>query len=467
MQAMAKVLALVVLVALPAVRRCAEVMQCEAVGPCTASMAPDFVWAPRDAPLLSGDEKVDCMLCGLPPIYWINLARSKDRHDRMLQRLEGVIEHTKVDAVSPATMVKLLSPSTLTSLRVSNTEGEIASALSQIKAVAMAYDAGHEMALVLEDDVTDELIPLWVHPLETITSALPSDWALLQLHLITGDKMWEGMRQEWEHNGAPIAFKQTSVHWGAAAYLIHRRGMKKLLDVFRNDEPDAEFPFKVPEIPNIEREYADFRGDVGVLYKFVSPAFVATPPLFTEEDTGTNMTTHTEMRDYENSIIRDKRVSRQQTIDWMAQSKELRSIPAVAKSASCNLLDMSVVSFECVPAQYSRKPPTSRTEGVLTLVPTTSPFGCDPYTVERKAPVMLVSRGECSFADKARHAEAVGAQALVIVDRPDQPLVPPDLGDMDVRIPVVMVTAEQGHQLSEAIAEEEEGGVAAAIQLVI
>jgi hypothetical protein len=376
----------------------------------------------------------------------------------MLQRLVGVVRHKKVDAVSPATIVKLLPPATLESLRVSNTEGEIASAMSQIKAVAMAYDDGHEMALILEDDVTDELVPLWTHTLQAITSSLPEDWALLQLHLITGDKMWEGMRKAWQELGTPVAFKQTSVHWGAAAYVIHRRGMKKLLNIFR--DVDSPFPFKVPPIPNIEREYADFRGDVGVLYKFVSPAFVATPPLFTEEDTGTNMTTHTESRSYEDSIIRDKRVSRQQTIEWMTLAKELHSIPAAAKSAACEILD---TPFHCVPAQYRLTPPSFKTMGILRSTPG---FGCEPYTLDTgNDAIILAVRGQCSFATKAQQASDVGGRALIIIDRPGNELAPPDLGDATVGIPVVMVSAQQGEELLNTLRHRPK--TRASIQLVI
>jgi Peptidase family M28/PA domain len=65
--------------------------------------------------------------------------------------------------------------------------------------------------------------------------------------------------------------------------------------------------------------------------------------------------------------------------------------------------------------------------------------------------VAVVARGECFFRDKARHAEAAGAVALLIVDGESDEPPSATLGAPGIRIPVVAVGAAAGRALGQRV----------------
>lgn len=74
--------------------------------------------------------------------------------------------------------------------------------------------------------------------------------------------------------------------------------------------------------------------------------------------------------------------------------------------------------------------------------------------------ILIVTRGECAFVDKARKAQKAGAAAVIIIDNvpdtsaDDQPMFAMS-GDGvdDVKIPVVFLYSREGHSLKKAIAD--------------
>lgn len=75
-----------------------------------------------------------------------------------------------------------------------------------------------------------------------------------------------------------------------------------------------------------------------------------------------------------------------------------------------------------------------------------------------KGRILIVSRGECAFVDKARKAQKAGAAAVIIIDNvpdtsaDDQPMFAMS-GDGvdDVKIPIVFLYSREGLTLKKAI----------------
>lgn len=64
--------------------------------------------------------------------------------------------------------------------------------------------------------------------------------------------------------------------------------------------------------------------------------------------------------------------------------------------------------------------------------------------------ISLVDRGGCNYAVKARFAQAAGATAVVVVDKPDDPvpvLPPADDAGTPIAIPLVQISQDAGHAL--------------------
>lgn len=81
-------------------------------------------------------------------------------------------------------------------------------------------------------------------------------------------------------------------------------------------------------------------------------------------------------------------------------------------------------------------------------------------SAERHDTILLAVRGTCQFADKARHAVALGATALVLINAgEDQHAVWSMAGDdgkdlETLALPAVMVSAASGHRLLDLVEEE-------------
>ena len=66
--------------------------------------------------------------------------------------------------------------------------------------------------------------------------------------------------------------------------------------------------------------------------------------------------------------------------------------------------------------------------------------------VSARGSIVLVQRGETTFAQKAQAAQDAGATALIVSNSDPLPFRG-DVGDIDARIPVVSVSGEQGSVL--------------------
>ena len=162
------------------------------------------------------------------PIYYINLDRSPIRKERIEKHLAKYgVKSTRISAIDGknAQCGEMDGVSYHCEFLLMK-QAEIACTLSHLKAIRRAYNDGHEYALILEDDVTFELVPFWQkNALQNIIMKVPSTTGIIQLS-------WNGGNAQCDYSDElTIQHNPTNKYcYSAAAYIITRKGMKDIID---------------------------------------------------------------------------------------------------------------------------------------------------------------------------------------------------------------------------------------------
>ena len=107
--------------------------------------------------------------------FYINLDRSSDRREHMEKTFNSRFEtFNRIQAVDG----NLLQDTG------NITKYELATTMSHIKAVKIAYDSGLEDVIIMEDDMRIDYIQYWDKSVRDIVKAAPSDVECLQLQCI-------------------------------------------------------------------------------------------------------------------------------------------------------------------------------------------------------------------------------------------------------------------------------------------
>jgi len=119
-----------------------------------------------------------------------------------------------------------------------NSKGPIT---SHIKALKQWYDSTKEdYAFFCEDDLSLEPVSYWNFTWEEFIDSLPNDWECVQLSWIRPENRNIELRdRQWDD-------------WGAAAYLIKRDYVKKIIDNYYVDENEFNLDIKNDLIPIVE-----------------------------------------------------------------------------------------------------------------------------------------------------------------------------------------------------------------------
>jgi len=173
------------------------------------------------------------------PIYYINLDRSTERKDRMVE------EFTEMGLEHMVRRVSGIDGQELSSMQQGEANGikyvnqftaqfsEIGCTLSHLKAIKRAFDDGCEHALICEDDVSFKLMSFWKHTVPELMVQLTADAA------DSGD--WHIMiiynRANATYN--PPQFFHQFNRCGTVAYVINREGMTAVLDKTYDETTDT------------------------------------------------------------------------------------------------------------------------------------------------------------------------------------------------------------------------------------
>ena len=126
------------------------------------------------------------------PIYYINLNRSTDRNDKIQNSLDTL--NTNYYRVSAIDMNNITcdkySKGNIDDLqyivkqnKIYNPKGkEIAIILSHLKALNEIIKNNHDIAIIIEDDISFQYIKNWNDQINEIILKAPSNWNILKLH---------------------------------------------------------------------------------------------------------------------------------------------------------------------------------------------------------------------------------------------------------------------------------------------
>jgi GR25 family glycosyltransferase involved in LPS biosynthesis len=223
------------------------------------------------------------------PIFWINLETSTDRR-RIMETY-----FTKLKLSTPSTDVVRVVAHDVARLKLLVDEGrfrlennitlldskpkpplkkhqlnhyrytEAACLLSHLDAIRQAYLAGHEIALILEDDahVTPTFFVLW----KEYVSLAPDDWVCLQLGTNNPAVLKQGLQLS---NSGDAWVSWQPDHWSTRAYLVNRAAMKNMLSTIHSNTPDGRDIWTLRGNPALVADE--------VLYLHMPPAYTTTYP---------------------------------------------------------------------------------------------------------------------------------------------------------------------------------------------
>ena len=284
------------------------------------------------------------------PFFFISL--SSERTELLTRSFANVTNHLEhVQAVRGNESARdfALSTQQYTHLLKRNTPSELGCALSHLLAIRRAEErtaaTGAQMAVVMEDDVSSAIVPLWTRSLSDLVSSLPDNWAVVQLQLIAQRREWLDLRAAWRSSPAPAVLQDRRRHFGTGAYLIHRRGMRQLLSLFvtpavparasllANTMGAPELTHLSPGSVRLPLSADEVQADLHLIYSIASPVYLATPPLLSCSHTSSSIEHHSAIRllaqnaALENDVAHE--VSEGQAISWAREAKETYEREAV------------------------------------------------------------------------------------------------------------------------------------------
>eukprot|EP00656_Telonema_subtile_P040666 TRINITY_DN45753_c0_g1_i3.p1 TRINITY_DN45753_c0_g1~~TRINITY_DN45753_c0_g1_i3.p1 ORF type:complete len:223 (-),score=30.35 TRINITY_DN45753_c0_g1_i3:149-817(-) len=123
---------------------------------------------------------------------------------------------------------------------------ELACTASHVAAIEQAWEDGHEMALIMEDDMDATPCAQLLPELEAVLRALPGDWEILQLHTSSVQAL------QYVINSPPNRMvRWNPIVYSTGAYLVNRQGMGRLRKLFPHTK-SGQMCF--PECPNLQAD---------------------------------------------------------------------------------------------------------------------------------------------------------------------------------------------------------------------
>ena len=120
------------------------------------------------------------------PVYYINMDKSKDRNEWMIEQLSKNVErYYRVSGVN-GTKIQNKEHDTVDGVEFYNdfkelTIPEIGCTLSHLKAIQTAYENGENIAIIMEDDVYVDMTNLLDDSVEDLVKNAPEELEILQL----------------------------------------------------------------------------------------------------------------------------------------------------------------------------------------------------------------------------------------------------------------------------------------------
>jgi len=214
------------------------------------------------------------------PAFYINLDRSIKRNTLLVSSLGSHLNLTRIRATDGSKLEELQSYVDTSNrtwddyMNLTRVEDlELSLTISHFRAIQQAYVIGYKQVIVLEDDVSPDLLPFWDMSLNDLVAyAYKHEPSWLIIRLQHSALKGSYILAKWKRNQTMRLMPNCSRPFGSAAYLINRTGMKAVLDVFF-----INGKFDCLRKTTERRCISD-----GLLFsQFENRTFCVTPPMFT------------------------------------------------------------------------------------------------------------------------------------------------------------------------------------------
>src|SRR6056300_49583 len=204
----------------------------------------------------------------LPHIHWINLDESKERRESFLKSVKsvGIVNQHRVAAYDSEQAAALIDSKQVIfhpQIKVYAGDGqmsylkhpdniyvfnEAACLLSHLKAIKQAYDSGHELAFIAEDDAS--FSGIFCDEFHAYLALAPEGWKVLQFatnnpHVVQHGSFLSEPFISWQR-----------YHHSTRAYLINRAGMETLLGKLHSTTSTGRSMWRVEEFPSVVADEA-------------------------------------------------------------------------------------------------------------------------------------------------------------------------------------------------------------------
>ena len=158
------------------------------------------------------------------PIFYINLDRSIDRNESILSSLRknNIINYHRISAVDGN---RLYNENFINKFYWLH-NNEVGCTLSHLKAINLAWMLGLQYVLIVEDDISFDIMQLWDFNILELIQNIKIDWQILKL--ITSSKCRDNIAGDFKKINYSRCHKTNC--WSTAAYIINREGMRQIVD---------------------------------------------------------------------------------------------------------------------------------------------------------------------------------------------------------------------------------------------
>lgn len=209
------------------------------------------------------------------PILYINLEQNTHRNESILNEFNkhNIKNFKRIDAVYGKNYN--FKKDDIGDFKFINnfknfSKSELGCTLSHIKAIKYAYENNLGTVLILEDDISFDLLPLWEYSLKEITNSVPDNWRIIQLH----------------NSGCNLnnkKFIKNKICYSTIAYLINKDGQKQIINMFNNNTIVLD--------KNIEKNIYKLNADE-FIYPLINNFYTISLPLFFPDNITLQSTIH-------------------------------------------------------------------------------------------------------------------------------------------------------------------------------
>lgn len=162
----------------------------------------------------------------IPKIYYINLNRSKERNEFMINQFNkyNIENYKRIEAIDGKT--DNLEEYIIYNIKIGKLT--LACTVSHLKALKQVYDDSIEEAIILEDDIILDPLITHIEKYNNLIKSLPEDLDILQLY--TSNSSFYNYKKY--KNSFYKYSKYEKKNGCAGMYYIKRKGIQKLLNKY-------------------------------------------------------------------------------------------------------------------------------------------------------------------------------------------------------------------------------------------